>query len=156
MNSIGATGCFGVSSSLLITTRPPHSSTAASMLLVWQANRKVCRPPEQVPHTATLPLSQGCARSHGTAPSVSPMTCASGNAALGAHLGGDIVGFAFAGAVIEVVADRRITVMREFAGCLAVPLVPAGRMMHQHDAGERAWTQRPRQRRPRSACSCRR
>src|SRR5205823_14705371 len=76
--SIGATGCFGFSSSWLITTRPPHSSTAASMLLVWQANRNVCRPPEQVPTTPTLPLSQGCARSHCTAPSVSPITCASG------------------------------------------------------------------------------
>ena len=35
--SIGATGCFGFSSSLLITTRPPHSSQAALMLSVWQA-----------------------------------------------------------------------------------------------------------------------
>src|SRR5438132_8657434 len=67
-----------------------------------------------------------------------------GNATLGAHLGGDIVGFALARPVIEVMADRRIAVMRELAGRLAVPLVPAGRMMKQHHAGEGAGTQRPR------------
>jgi len=49
------------------------------------------------------------------------------NASLGAHLGGDITGVAFAGAVIEVGADRGVAVMGEFAGRLAVPLVPAGR-----------------------------
>src|SRR6202040_883517 len=66
------------------------------------------------------------------------------HAALGAHLGGDIVRFAFAGAVIEIMADRRIAVMRELAGRLAVPLVPAGRMMKEHHSGERTRTQRPR------------
>src|SRR5260370_2837881 len=71
VNSIGAVGCFGVSSSRLITTRPPHSSTAASMLLVWQANKKVCRPPDQGPNAPTLPLTHRCARSHTTPPSVS-------------------------------------------------------------------------------------
>ena len=143
VNSIGAVGCFGVSSSLLITTRPPHRSTAASMLLVLHANRKVCRPPEQVPNTATLPLSQGCAtqplhRAFGVADDLRI-----GNTALGANLGGDIVGFAVAGTVIEVVADRRVAVMSELAGRLEVPLIPARRVMHEHDARERAGAQRP-------------
>ena len=56
---LGAVGCFGVSSAWLITTRPPQRSMAASMLLVWHANRKVCRPPEHVPNTPTLPLRYG-------------------------------------------------------------------------------------------------
>ena len=43
---------------------------------------------------------------------------------------------ALAGAMIEVVADRCVAVMREFAGRLAVPLVPAGCVMEHHHAGE--------------------
>src|SRR5215472_7106629 len=46
--------------------------------------------------------------------------------------------------MIEVVADRRVTVMREFAGCLSVPFVPARRVMKQHHAREGARPQRPR------------
>src|SRR5262249_6896687 len=65
-----------------------------------------------------------------------------GSAPLGAHLGSDIVGFAFAGSMIKVGADRGIAVMGKFAGRLAVPLVPAGSVMQQHHAGERARTQR--------------
>jgi hypothetical protein len=67
-----------------------------------------------------------------------------GHAALGAHLGRDVVRFAFAGAVVEVMADRRVAVMREFSGGLAVPLVPARRMVKEHHAGERTRPQRPR------------
>src|SRR5260370_4417141 len=78
VNSIGEVGCFGLSSSLLITTRPPHSSTAASMFLVWQAKRKVCRPPEQVPHTPTLPLWVRFFRRQETAPSASALTSPQG------------------------------------------------------------------------------
>ena len=48
------------------------------MFFVLQANRKACRPPEQVPNTADLAVGQGWARSHSTAPSVSPITWASG------------------------------------------------------------------------------
>ena len=66
------------------------------------------------------------------------------NAALGAYFCRDIVGLPFAGAVIEVMADRRIAVMREPPGRLAVPLVPARRMMNQHDARKRAGVRRPR------------
>ena len=40
-------------------------------------------------------------------------------------------------------ADRGVAVMSEFAGRLAVPLVPAGRVMEQHHAREGACTQRP-------------
>jgi hypothetical protein len=53
-----------------------------------------------------------------------------GNTALGAHLGGDIVGFALAGPVKEIVADRRITVMGDLAGRFAVPLIPVGYVMN--------------------------
>src|SRR5271155_2728791 len=66
------------------------------------------------------------------------------NAALGAHLGGDVIGFTLAGAVIEVMADRGVAVMRELAGRFAVPLIPARRMMQQHHARERAGPQWPR------------
>ncbi len=77
--------------------------------------------------TPTLPLIQGWARSQcdGTL-GVADDLCV-GNAAVGAHLGRDIVGFAVAGAVIEVVADRSIAVMGELAGRLTIPFVPAGR-----------------------------
>ena len=66
------------------------------------------------------------------------------NAAFGAHLGGDVLGFAFAGTVIEIVADGGIAVMREPAGRLAIEFIPAGRVVNQHDAGIRTRPQRPR------------
>ena len=56
----------------------------------------------------TLPLWLGCARIHFTAASVSPTYCGVGNAAIGAHLGGDVVGIALARTLIEVGADREI------------------------------------------------
>src|SRR5207302_10855873 len=52
-----------------------------------------------------------------------------GNAALGAHLGGDVIGFALAGTMIEIMADCRVAVMGEAAGGLAVKLVPPGSMV---------------------------
>src|SRR5438105_4793760 len=67
-----------------------------------------------------------------------------GDAALGAHLGGDVVGFALTGAVVEVMADRGVAVMCEPAGGLTIKLVPARRMVDQHDARIGARTQRPR------------
>ncbi len=67
-----------------------------------------------------------------------------GDAALGPHLGGHVVGFAFAGAVIEVVADRGVAVVGELARGFAVPFVPAGRMMDEHHAGEGPRPQGPR------------
>src|SRR5439155_21480323 len=57
---------------------------------------------------------------------------------------GEVVGFAFAGAVIEMVADRQIAVMSEPAGGLTIELVPAGRMMKEHDSGEGPGAERPR------------
>jgi hypothetical protein len=35
VSAIGATGCFGANSALLITTRPPQRSVVASPLFVW-------------------------------------------------------------------------------------------------------------------------
>jgi hypothetical protein len=67
-----------------------------------------------------------------------------GNAALGAHLGGDVVRLARAGAVVEIVAYRRIAVMREPTRCLAVPLVPTRRVMEQNHPREGTRAQRPR------------
>ena len=68
-----------------------------------------------------------------------------GNAAGGADAGAEIVGrlAGCAFAEIKVRRNRRIAVMRNLAGRLDVPLIPAGRVMHEHDAGERARTQRP-------------
>ena len=66
-----------------------------------------------------------------------------GDAALGAHLGGDVVRVAVAAAtlaLIEVGADREIAVMGEPARRLDVELAPARQMVDQHDARKRART----------------
>ena len=69
--SMGATGCFSVGS---WTTPPPQRSTAASKPLTFEATMTVCRPPEHVPMTPTLPLLLGWARSHFMAASQSAAT----------------------------------------------------------------------------------
>src|SRR5713101_6839273 len=59
-----------------------------------------------------------------------------GNAALGAHLGGDVVRVAVAAAtlaLVEIGADRLIAVMREPTRRLDVELAPARQMMDQYD-----------------------
>src|SRR5262245_13345109 len=61
------------------------------------------------------------------------------DAALGAHLGSDIVRVALAVALVEVGADGDVAVMGELARELAVDLAPAGEMVDQHDAGKWAW-----------------
>jgi hypothetical protein len=63
-----------------------------------------------------------------------------GNAAIGAHLGGDVVGIALARTLIEVGADREIAVMREAARRLDVEFAPARQMVDQHHAGKGART----------------
>src|SRR5262245_8481003 len=65
-----------------------------------------------------------------------------GNAALGAHLGGDVVRVALASALIEIGADRKIAVMREPTRRLNVELAPAWEMVDKHDARKRARTGR--------------
>src|SRR5258708_6772435 len=68
------------------------------------------------------------------------------NAALGAHLGGDVVGVAVAAAtfaLIEVGADREIAVMREPTRRLDVELAPARKMVNEHDARKGAGTSWP-------------
>src|SRR6185312_4063329 len=67
-----------------------------------------------------------------------------GNAAGGARLRGDVVGLALAEPLVKVMADRRVAVMGEAAGALAVPFVPAGHMVNEDHARERAGTRRPR------------
>jgi hypothetical protein len=67
--------------------------------------------------------AQPCHRAGGVADDLSI-----GNGTCGAHLSRDIVGFACASTMVQVVADRRVTVMSEFSGRLAVPLIPPGRM----------------------------
>jgi len=66
-----------------------------------------------------------------------------GNAAVGAHLGGDIVRVALSRTLIEVGADREIAVMREPTRRLDVELAPAGEMVNQHHARKRARALRP-------------
>ena len=66
-----------------------------------------------------------------------------GNAALGAHLGGDVVRVAVAAstlALVEVGADREIAVMREPTRRLDIELAPAREMVDKHDARKGAGT----------------
>src|SRR6266478_861454 len=65
-----------------------------------------------------------------------------GNAAVGAHFGGDVVWVALARTLIEVSADREIAVMREPTRRLNVELAPAREMVDKHNARKRAWTRR--------------
>ena len=58
------------------------------------------------------------------------------NAALGAHLGADIVGVALADALIEVGADGDVAVVGKLARHLAIELAPGREMVDQHDARE--------------------
>src|SRR6266702_1561526 len=63
-----------------------------------------------------------------------------GNAALGAHFGGDVVWVALAGTLIEVSADREIAVMPEPTRRLNVELAPAREMVNKHHPRKRAST----------------
>jgi hypothetical protein len=65
-----------------------------------------------------------------------------GNAAVGAHLGGDIVRVALSRTLIEVGADREIAVMREPTRRLDVELAPAREMVDKHHARKGARTRR--------------
>src|ERR1700730_1304287 len=65
-----------------------------------------------------------------------------GNAAVGAHFGGDVVWVALARTLIEVSADREIAVMREPTRRLNVELAPAREMVDKHNARKGAWTRR--------------
>src|SRR6516162_8271388 len=58
------------------------------------------------------------------------------NAALGAYLGGDVVGVALAVALIEVGADGHIAVVGELARELAIDLAPARQMVDEHHPRE--------------------
>ena len=65
------------------------------------------------------------------------------NAALSAHLGGDVVGIAVAASslpLVQVGADREITVMREPSRRLDVELAPAREMVDEDDARKGAGT----------------
>src|SRR6266403_2296172 len=65
-----------------------------------------------------------------------------GNAAVGAHFGGDVVRVALARTLIEVSADREIAVMREPTRRLNVELAPAREMVDKNDARKGARTRR--------------
>src|SRR5712671_2597542 len=65
-----------------------------------------------------------------------------GNAAVGAHLGGDVVRVALARTLIEVGADREIAVMREPPRGLDVELAPARQVVDQHHARKGTWPRR--------------
>jgi hypothetical protein len=109
---------------------------------------KACRPPEQEPNRPTLPLLLGCARIHCTAGRGVADHLRIGDAAVGPHLGGDVVGIGVAAAallaLIEVGADREIAVMGEAARRLDVELAPARQVMDQNDARELARAFGPR------------
>ena len=59
-----------------------------------------------------------------------------GDAALGAYLGGDVVRVPIACPLIEVGADREITVMRKPTRRFNIELAPAREMMNKHHAGK--------------------
>src|SRR6266403_4369369 len=60
-----------------------------------------------------------------------------GNAALGAHFGGDVVRIALARTLIKIGADREIAVMREPARRLDVEFAPAREMVDKHHTRKR-------------------
>jgi hypothetical protein len=63
-----------------------------------------------------------------------------GNSALGADLGGNVVGITLSRAFIEVCADSEIAMVGESARRLDIELAPARKMMNQHHAGKRTRT----------------
>src|SRR5438552_6141635 len=65
-----------------------------------------------------------------------------GNAAVGAHFGGDVVRVTLARTLIEVSADREIAVMRESTRRLNVELAPARKMVDKRHARKGARTRR--------------
>ena len=60
-----------------------------------------------------------------------------GDAAIGAHLLGHVVGLSMARALVEVGADRVEPMLREAARELAVELIPSGHVVDEDDAGKR-------------------
>ena len=124
MNLIGEVGCFGVNFCWL-NNRPAAPKDRPRPLCFRCSRRrgKCDARPEQVRGTATLPAKSGPkACSHCTASGVAN-DLRIGVTALGANFGGDVIGFAPAGAVIKVVADRRKAVMGELADCPAITLI---------------------------------
>src|SRR5216684_2229391 len=63
-----------------------------------------------------------------------------GNAAVGAHFGGNVVRVALARTLIEVSANPEIAVMREPTRRLDVEFAPAREMVDKHDARKEART----------------
>ena len=59
-----------------------------------------------------------------------------------AHLGPDILGRAIAVAEVQVRRDRHVAVVSEAASALAIPLVPARRVVDEHHAGKGAGAER--------------
>jgi hypothetical protein len=100
---------------------------------------KACRPPEQA---VVIGL---CAHPfHGAFGIADHLRV--GNAALGAHFGGDVVRVAVAAAtlaLVEVGADREVAMMREPARRLDVELAPGREMVDEHDARKGAGTSWP-------------
>jgi len=89
------------------------------------------RPPQQS-MTASKPFSRLPARTAWRVRS----------AAGRAHLGADVLGRTVAVAEVQVRRDRDEAVVREFAGALAVPLVPARRVVDDDHARERTGAER--------------
>ena len=104
---------------------------------------KACRPPEQEPENADLAVCDRTAR-------VSTSDCGLGiadhlgvgNAAVGAHFGGDVVRVTLARALIEVSADREIAVMREPTASISMDCASARKMVDKRHARKGARTRR--------------
>ena len=92
----------------------------------------------------TLPLSPGWAFSQPRRGLAVGDHAVVGDAPLRTHLGGHVVGGAVAEPAVQVGADHRVAVARQALGELLVELVPAGQVVHHHDAREGALAVRSR------------
>src|SRR5262249_40851513 len=66
------------------------------------------------------------------------------DAAVGAYLGGNVVGAAVSDAAIQIRADGVVAVVGEAASEFLVQLVPTRHVVPEHDAGKRSVSFRPR------------
>ncbi len=126
--SIGATGVLALSSSLPITTRPPHRSTHGVDVLLLAGIDEGVAAAGAGAEQADLAVEVGLGRASTARRPRCRRPSGSRRCRRGAHLGGDVVRIAVAAAalaLIEVGADRHVAVMREPPGRLDVKLAPS-------------------------------
>ena len=90
----------------------------------------------------TLPLLVGWDFSQPSAAAQSATTLSSATPPWARTVAVDVVGGAVAESAVQVRADDDVAVVGEAAGELLIQLVPAGHVVNQDDAGERAIARR--------------